>query len=169
MNKPDPVILLSPDSMVYLKPMGSIFLIVVFVSCLKLQGSLLDLQRAIVHRDIPTISGLALADPRILSRRNSDGKGPAWWALESGANPETVGVLLALGVNFLTKETDLQGRVPLDYLGRPLTSSLVDAWDDAAARSKKLLYKVKEKFVEALQDHVHREEALAEELDSYDE
>ena len=148
---------------------GRILLALTSALIFECSATLNDFRDSIRVADIPTITGLGVVNSGFVSGRGADGKGPAWWAIESGADPKTVGLLLALGVDFLTKEKDSHNRGPLDYLKDPLTKPLLASWEKEAMKAKKVVHTVKQQLVEKLQDQIHGEKALAEELDSFDE
>jgi hypothetical protein len=132
-------------------------------------GDLAAVHRAIVRRDIHSLTGQLVGRKELVSSFGPDGKGPACWALESGGDPMTVGVLMASGVNFLDKRRDLSGKIALECLGRPVTDLDIAQWGLAAEGAKQIVTTIKKKLVETLQEELHSHHALEEELDSYDD
>ena len=148
--------------------MRSWFLCLLFL--LGVSGDILStIQQKIFDNDRLSLATILLTNKSLANARSADGRGPAWWAMETGGDPNMVGLLVALGSKVLTTETDRTGLTPIELLKTPPSASEMDQWVQVAQRAFPVLADLRLRMIGQLEDELDAAKALDEELDSYDD
>lgn len=124
---------------------------------------------AIQKGDTVRLATLLVTDSTLLNVRDDEGQGPVWWAMQSGASPNVVGLLIALGSNITHEERDKHGLRPLDYIRGGVTDQVVESWIGSAKKAIPAIDLIKRLLILQLEDKLRAVMALNEELDSYDD
>lgn len=124
---------------------------------------------AIQKGDTVRLATLLVTDPSLLNIRDDEGQGPVWWAMQSEASPNLIGLLIALGSNITNEDRDKHGLRPLDYIRGGVTDQVVESWIASAKKAIPAIEEIKRLLIKQLEVKLRTVKALDEELDSYDD